>query len=224
MVAKSPRGDGASKVVPKLKTKIYKLEQEVKHLKENPVTVVKEVPVDVVREVIKTVEVPVEVIKNVPYEVIKEVPKEVIKEVVKRVEVPVEVIKTVEVPEEVIKTIEIPKEIIKEVTVEKEVKVFVPTEDKDAKKIWNEELNKLREEKLKQKIDFEERIALENKSKEATENRYKAAMQLVRSLNAQKISNFEEQVAKDSKKYRRLFTYAYLLTLYTLPQILWMLT
>ena len=244
MVAKSSRGGGLNKLIPKLKTKIYKLEQEVKGLKTKSieyVDVIKEVeriveiPVEV--EVIKKIDVPyevkvpyeviiekivekpIEIIKEVPYEVIREVevireiPYEIVEEVEVIKEIPYEVIKEIIVDREVIKEIKVPFEVIKKVEVPYEVKVFVPTEDPKQEIRHREEIGKLAKE-----------FNAQNKqSTETLELRYQAARNLSQAKYIHQRHKFDVYKEKDIKRFKRFSTYSYLLTIYSLTQILWML-
>jgi len=242
MVAKSSRGGGLNKLVPKLKTKIYKLEQEVKGLKTKSIETVEvikevekivEVPfeVEVIREVMVPHEVIVEVerlveveklieiIKEVPYEVIREVevireiPYEIVEEVEVIKEIPYEVIKEIIVDREVIKEIKVPFEVIKKVEVPYEVKVFVPTEDPKQEIRHREEIGKLAKE-----------FNAQNKqSTETLELRYQAARNLSQAKYIHQRHKFDVYKEKDIKRFKRFSTYSYLLTIYSLTQILWML-
>ena len=171
--------------------------------------VIKDVPFEVIRKVIKEVpiEVEVEVIKEVPVEVpveveiIKEIRVEVPKliEVIK--EVPKEIIKEVKVPfeVEVIREVEVPIEVIKEVEVVKEVAVPYPVDNPETIKKLNE--------------NFTTKLKVERLSKKALEKRLGIALIQARLKRVEIIDTY-------SKQYKRLATYAYILTLYSLPQIL----
>ena len=184
-------------------------------IKEVEVEVIKEVPYDV--EVIKEVKVPYEV------EVIKEVIKEVerIVEVEKIVEKPVEVIKEVDVPYEVIKEIEVIKEVpvdvIREVEVIKEVKVEVPYEVIVEKEVLIP-VDKLFETIKKLEDKYETQLKLSKLSKKAMEKRYQTA------LTQAKIAYPKETMVVPTKKYSSWSaTYIYILTMFSLTQILWIL-
>jgi len=152
----------------------------------------------------------VETIKEVPVEVIKEIriPKkvEVIKEIIKEVPVVKEVI--VEVPKEVVK--EVPVEVIKEVI--KEVKV----ENLDTIKEYEKNIKKL-------KRSHDEQLKLEKLSKKAAEKRYQAALLQAYERGQQSASALMALNRQREKSYKKLYTYAYLTTLYILPQLLWMI-
>jgi len=151
-------------------------------------------------EVIKEIKVPYEVVKEIPVEKIVEIPITIEKQVIVEVPVIKEIIKKVEVPVEVEVIKEVPYEVIKEVPKE----VFVT--DK-------EEVKRLRE-------NFETRLKLAELSKKALERRYQASLLQARELGKKELMDSFEGMEIASKKYKRLFTYAYITTMVALPTFL----
>jgi len=191
-------------------------------IKEVPFEVIREVPKEIIKEVVKIKEVPRDVLKieRVEVPVIKEVIKEV--EILKEVKIPVEVIKEVpkiitkEVPREVI------KEVIKEVPVTKEVEVFV--DNPEVKKSYEKIIKNMEAEQKKDfknlKEDFDTRIKLEHLSKKALEKRYQSALLEAREQGKRELMSSFETMDINTKKYKRLFTYAYITTMVALPTFL----
>ena len=165
-------------------------------------------PTEIVVEKTIVKKVPYPVIKKEEVEVIREVEVEVIKKV--PVEVLVEVIKEVPVIKEIVKIVEVPVEIEKIVEVEKEVKVFVPTEDPKQEIRHKEELEKLSK---KFKVEREQSI-------DALETRYQAVANLVQAQRIIQQQKVDADTTRFTKTFKRLSTYSYLLTLYSLTQIL----
>ena len=180
-----------------------------------------EVPVEVIveKEVIREIEVPVEVEKIVEVEkvveIIKEidVPRRVVRYVEVIKEVPVEVEKIVKVPYEVIKEVEkiVEVEVIKEVIVEVPIEVIVEKEVLVP-------VDKLVVMMGKLKDEYDTNLKLSKLSKKAMEKRYQTA------LAQAKIAHTKETIVMPTKKYSNWSaTYIYILTMFSLTQILWML-
>lgn len=154
-----------------------------------------------------------EVIKKVPYPVVNEVIKEVVREVPieveKKVFIEVPVVKEVRVPERVEVIKEVPVEVIKEVEKIKEVEILVPTKD------VGEEM-KLREEIATLQEDFDSRLKLEKLSRVALERRYQTAILQAREEERREVE------ARIPKKSAWMPTYIYLLSFFSLTQILWL--
>ena len=94
-----------------------------------------------------------------------------------------------------------------------EVKVFVPTEDPKQEIRHREEIGKLAKE-----------FNTQNKqATDALETRYQAAMTLVQAKHLYHQQKVDAEAVKNTKIFKRFSTYSYLLTLYSLTQILWML-
>ena len=224
------------RTVNSLKYNVKKKNEYKKHMlepreiiKEVEIEVIKEVPIEV--EVIREVEVPVEVIVEkevikrvkvpVEIEVIVEKPIEIIREI----EVPVKVVKYIDVIKEVqvevikevekIKEVKVPFETIKEVEVIKEVKVEVPIEVIVEKEVLIP-VDKLMITMNKLKDDYDTKLKLEKLSKKALEKRYQVALAQMKLKKVVKVIK-----PKVSKGW--LSTYIYILTMFSLTQILWIL-
>ena len=179
-----------------------------------PEVVIKEV------EVLKKVPYPVikkeEVIKEVPYEIIKEVPKYITQEVIKEVPVEIEVIKRIPFEVEVEVLVDNPETIrAYEVQINENINKI------DMLKASHQVdlLNKNREvEKLKE--NFNSKLEIEKNLQKTIESKYKVALVQSTYKNKDQVKMFNLINNKNNKKIKRLSTYSYLLTLYSLTQIL----
>jgi len=179
----------------------YSIRLLVENVKEKQVLKNKP-PVEIIKEIEKTI------IKRVPYPVLKK------EEIIKEVEV--EVIK--KVPQEIIKYI--PFEVEVEVDNPETINMYKKTisdikEDSTTKiKELNEDFN-TKLEKMNEDFNTKFRVSME-----AAGDRYGAAIKLIKAQKELQLKELGLVQEFLNKRHRRWATLIYILTLYTLPQIL----